>query len=83
MKSCLRLLVLYSLLLASGCYECVTLLSVNRDGTGKIIVQQAFSPQLTAMVNDLEQAQVAVKGPGLGPLPLHRVRRLAQRPKEQ
>lgn len=58
MKSCLRLLVLSSLLLASGCYECVTLLSVNRDGTGKIIVQQAFSPQLTAMVNDLEQAQV-------------------------
>ena len=61
MKSTFYRLLALPLLLAVGCLQSTTLLVVNPDGTGSIVVREYFSPQITSMMSGMEDmaAQMA------------------------
>jgi hypothetical protein len=61
MKSSLYRLLALPLLLAVGCLQSTTLLVVNPDGSGSIVVREYFSPQITGMMSGMEDmaAQMA------------------------
>lgn len=53
MKRSIPLLALLGLFLVSGCIESTTLLEVNRDGSGKVVVRECMSPQITNMMEGM------------------------------
>ena len=45
--------VLLALFFVSGCIESTTMLDLNRDGSGKIVVREFMSPQITQMMEGM------------------------------
>lgn len=53
MKKTFLGITLLAVLFVSGCIESTTLLDVNRDGSGKIVVREFMSPQITQMMDGM------------------------------
>ena len=62
------LAVVVAALLCAGCVKSTSLLSVNKDGSGALIVKESYSPQLAQMMSgmgDMMQGMAAGMQEGL------------------
>jgi len=76
-----RMLAVLAAVVAAGCIESATVLSVKKDGSGKILVREYYSPQITQMMSmgetgaggqpatgvDLFKDQIEEKAESFGP----------------
>jgi len=66
MQSVGRVLAVLGVLATAGCIESATVLSVSKDGSGKILVREYYSPQLTQMMAMGETAADGQPPTGIG-----------------
>ena len=55
MRTLLKVVAVILLIVSFGCNESAIRLTVNKDGSGRIIVQEFFSPQMLGMLGSFEQ----------------------------
>jgi hypothetical protein len=69
MRKIVMLATLLGFLGVAGCMDTTTVLTVNKDGTGTLAVQDYFSPQFTEMMSGMgkmAEGMVTEMGKGMG-----------------
>jgi len=61
-RLCALPLILVFVLALTGCYESVTVLTVEADGSGKLVVRDVFSPRVVDMVTGMRRLAAEERG---------------------